>query len=370
MNSSTQTRHFRRQNLQTALKCALVGSVFLTASTTYAIDIVTRKSTETRASGDITDVTKDGIKVKPRTGPVISIPTNDILNIEWDGQPSEFQLAQTDEANLRLAKALQGYEKALGKVGSGKSNLETDIKFHIARTWAAMGLSDSSKLDQAITNVEGFKNGNPNSFRYYDALLHLGQLYVAKEDYLKADATYAALGRAPFAEKQMAAKIASADLLLKQKNLSGAIAAYDAVIALPANDDSTKERKLEAMIGKAECQILQDQIDESLKVVRDVIKQAPPANTSLLAKAYIAKGDCLVRQGKNDEALLAYLLVDIVLAPKMSAAERDFHAQALFNLAKLWPAVGQPGRAAEASSSLETKYPGSAWTKKLTGTGG
>lgn len=348
----------------------LFVSLSFIASPLWAIDIVTRKSTETRASGDITEVTKDSIKVKPRTGPEITIPTNDIIKIEWDGQPSEFQLAMTDEQNLRLDKALQGYEKALPKVPTGKSYLKADVEFHIARTWSSMGLSDSSKLDQAIAKVEAFKDANPNSFRYYENLLHLGHLYVAKEDYIKADATFNALSRAPFPETQMQAKIASADVLLKQNNLSGAITAYDQVIALPANDDSTKGRKLEAMIGKATCQIRQDKVDESLKVVVDVIKQAPAANTSLLSKAYLAKGDCLVRQGKNDQALLAYLVVDIVLAPKMAAAERDFHAQALFNLAKLWPTVGQPGRAAEASSALETNYPESSWTKKITGTGG
>ena len=359
-----------RNHIHYSINLALFVGVSLIASPLWAIDIVTRKSTDTRASGDITAVTKDSLTVKPRTGPEIKIPTNDVLKIEWDGQPSEFQLAMTDEQNLRLDKALQGYEKALPKVPTGKTFLKADVEFHIARTWASMGLSDSSKLDQAISKVEAFKNGNASSFRYYEALLHLGHLYVAKADYLKADATFNILSRAPFPETQMQAKIASADVLLKQNNLTGAIAAYDQVIGLPANDDSTKAKKLEAMIGKASCQIQQDKVDESLKVVLDVIKQAPAGNTPLLSKAYIAKGDCLVRQGKNDQALLAYLVVDIVLAPKMAASERDFHAQALFNLAKLWPTVGQPGRAAEASSSLETNYPESSWTKKLTGAGG
>jgi hypothetical protein len=58
---------------------------------------------------------------------------------------------------------------------------------------------------------------------------------------------------------------------------------------------------------------------------------------------------------------MSFLHVDVI--PSL-AQEKDYHAEALYHLAQLWGAVGQPARAAEAAARLEQLYPNSDWARK------
>jgi TolA-binding protein len=72
------------------------------------------------------------------------------------------------------------------------------------------------------------------------------------------------------------------------------------------------------------------------------------------------KGDCLKSQGKVKEAILAYLHV-----PVLFEKEKVALAEALYNLAVLWPRADQPERGLAAQQELQENYPDSPWTKKL-----
>ena len=82
----------------------------------------------------------------------------------------------------------------------------------------------------------------------------------------------------------------------------------------------------------------------------------------MLSKAYAVLGDAYRAAGKEQDALIAFLTVDLVYN-----TQPESHAEALFNLAQLWDKAQNPERARQAKQALEATYPDSSWTKKLAG---
>jgi outer membrane protein assembly factor BamD (BamD/ComL family) len=62
---------------------------------------------------------------------------------------------------------------------------------------------------------------------------------------------------------------------------------------------------------------------------------------------------------RNDEAELSYLKTDLLY--RMQA---DAHAEALYQLSKVYAKMGNTQRAADAKQKLGKLYPTSPWTKK------
>ena len=77
-------------------------------------------------------------------------------------------------------------------------------------------------------------------------------------------------------------------------------------------------------------------------------------------EAYVLQGNALQALNRAKEAVLAYLHVDI-LFPR----EAGYHAESLYHMTKLWKAVQLPERGLEAEAKLQSSYPNSEWTKKL-----
>ncbi len=83
-------------------------------------------------------------------------------------------------------------------------------------------------------------------------------------------------------------------------------------------------------------------------------------DSRLQAEAYLRQGDCYRAQNKEQDAVLAYLHVDVLFS-----AEKSQHAEALFQLTKLFTKLAQPARASEHREKLEGEYPTSDWAKQI-----
>ena len=77
------------------------------------------------------------------------------------------------------------------------------------------------------------------------------------------------------------------------------------------------------------------------------------------AQAYNTLGTALRKAGKPQDALLAFLHVDVLYF-----ASAEDHAEALANLAQLWNEVQKPERAAQALQTLKTRYKNSRWASQ------
>jgi tetratricopeptide (TPR) repeat protein len=121
-----------------------------------------------------------------------------------------------------------------------------------------------------------------------------------------------------------------------------------------------ESQRQEAVLGKARVLIAQKKFDDSLKLLEEVIAKAPADDSKVNAEAFLRQGDCLREQGNDKDALLSYLLVDLLFA-----SEKPLHAEALYRLSVLWDKVGNKGRAEDARDRLKSDHENSEWTKQL-----
>lgn len=343
----------------------VISSLMLVAIQAEAadIDMVVRKSDGKTLGGEIKAITKTEVTVFQKVGNKEDVvPANDILSVEWKDEPAMLRLARSNEKAGNYAQAMTGYEEALAAAGS-VTNLKADIQFLIARTAARIAQADPSQAAVAMEKLKAFVGENRDFFRFYDAQMLLAETALLAGDTVAADAAFNLVQQSPWKDYQMAGKIGSAETLLAQNKVNEAKGIFDQVAAIQPGNPAEKARQLQATIGQARCLRQQNQIPQATESLRKVIDQAEAGESRLLAEAYLQLGDCYSSDAQQlKDAVLAYLHVDVI--PTL-ASHADLRAEALYHLARLWPAVGEPARGAEASAKLEQDYPNSEWTKKL-----
>lgn len=346
-----------KRTLLTTTSFALLMAATLSAA---AAEKITRKSDTKALNGDVTTVTKDKITVKDGVGKITEVPSNDLVDIEWTGEPTGLILGRGPEKNRKYQAALDEYNKAI-KDPKAKGNILAEIEFAIARTTAKQALfEDATKSDDAVKKLETFIKARAESYHFYEAIFLLGDLLVAKKDFAAADTHYQKLNNAPWPDYKMAAKNASAKAALAGNDQAGALAKFEEVAAMKGDTPAEVFRRNEALVGKASVFVAQQKYDDALKVVDSIIETSTTEDGPVMAEAYNIQGDVLQAQNKVKEAILAYLHV-----PLLFEKEKTAHAKALFNLAQLWPKVDQPERGEQAKRELQEGYPESEWTKKL-----
>lgn len=324
-------------------------------------DVVNRKSGEKRAAGTITETSKTEITVKPSTGQPVTVPANDVASVDWGDGPIIMKLGKGDENNGKFEAALEKFAKASEDVKSGHDLVRADLSFLTARVTARIALTDPSRRDEAVAKLTGFLKANANNFRFYEAQLWLGQVYLARQEFEPARLAFETLGQSPWSDYQLSAKVNLGRVLMSQNKLEEAAQAFDEAIAAAGTTPADQARKYEAMVGKARSLIAQNRQAEALTALNEVVdKSASSGDTALQAEAYVMQGTCLQATNKTKEAVLAYLHVDVLFA-----RESAYHAEALYHLARLWKVVQHPDRSLEAQAKLEGSYPNSEWTKKL-----
>lgn len=352
----------RRYHLILSLGLAFVMTSSLSAQ---EIDTVFLKD-GSKVAGQITEITKTDVTVSQKVGNKIEkVPANSIYYVEWKGEPPQLNLARSNERSGNLMQAITGYEEALVALETTNLSTKADINFLLARTASKLAQTDPSQAAVAIKQLKEFVAGNRDFYRYYDAQMVLAQTALLSNDTSTSDGAYTLLQKAPWLDYQMAGKIGSANTLLARNDIPGAKTIFDDVVNSKPKTAAEKSRQLEAKLGQAGCLHRQNKYDESGIILQNVIDETTANDTRLLAEAYLRMGDGYAAQGqKNKDAILSYLHVDVI--PSL-AAHADLHAEALFRLTKLWTAVNQPSRSADAAAKLESDYSNSPWTKKLGG---
>lgn len=342
----------------------VVVALALSTSQAFSAEMITRRR-DKPLSGDVTGVSKTEVTVKVKTPKeeTIKVPANVVQSITWTGESPEAILARADESGGRYQKAIDAYQKAIQGAKAANALAKVDLEYGIARSRGKLALTDASQLDEAIKKLEEFRSKQGDHYRFYEAVGLLGQLYLAKKDIAKAQAAFETLGKAPWKESQLASKIAMGRLLLADDKPDEAVTAFDAVIGQPADGPQEESQRQEAMIGKVRVLLNQKKFEEAQKLLEEVIDKADPEDARVNAEAWLRLGDCLREQGKDKDALLAYLHIDVLYA-----TEKSMQAEALFHLTRLWEKVGQKGRAAEARDKLEgDEFKGSEWARQLKG---
>lgn len=334
----------------------------LSAPVARSAETINRKR-DKPLTGDVTEVSKTEvtIKVKNPKEETLRIPAIDIQSISWTGEPPEANVARSDDTGGRYQRAIDGYQKSIQSSKATNPLSKVELEYGVTRATARMALSEPAKIDEAIKRLEEFRSKHGDHYRYYEAVGLLGRLYLAKKEFPKAQVAFDALAKAPWKESQLAAKIAIGRMLQADEKPDQAIAAFDAVIGESADGKSGESQRQEAMLGKAQVLIAQKKYDGAQKLLEEVIDKADADDAKVMAEAYLRLGDSLREQGKDKEALFAYLHVDVLFS-----SERACEAEALFHLTRLFEKTGQKARAAELRDKLEgEEFRNTEWARQL-----
>jgi tetratricopeptide (TPR) repeat protein len=309
-------------------------------------------------AGEVAGMTAHQVTLNKGLTGARDIAVNEIKSIQFDGEPPELSQARLNAGNGAYDNALE----SLAKIDVAKVNrdyVKQDVEFYKGWCAAKLALAGQGEIGDAGRQLNAFVQANPNNFHYLAAREAMGDLLMAGGAYAKAEVQYAELAKAPWADYKMRAAVAVGRSLQAQKKHPEAIKQFDAALATPGDDAAAQNERLSATLGKAVSLAETGGVDEAVGIIEKVIHDADPQQKELHARAYNSLGTCYEKAGKNKEALLAFLHVDVLYNTVPEA-----HAEALSHLASLWKAIGQDERARESRQTLTDRYGGSRWAKQ------
>ncbi len=310
-----------------------------------------------KISGSITGVTPLAVTIKTSSGPT-EVPASKINKLVFKDQPNGIAKARTRIESGRFDDAIEELEKISG---SNPPFVQQEIDFLKAFATSEVALrAGTITAAEAGKAMFGFTQKNANSHHFYEATEILGKLFFAVGKADSAEKEFAKLTSSQWPELVLDGHFYRGEMLNELQKPSEAGAAYDAILSAPANDDLTQSYKLIAKCQKAKSQGLAGNTEEAIKVIEQVIKVENPENTRLFAYAYNALGACHLKAGNIKEAATAYLHTELLFA-----SEQEPHAEALYQLALIWPKLDQTDRASRAREGLKSRYRNSYWATKL-----
>lgn len=313
-----------------------------------------------RVRGSIVSLAPDSVEIEGRSG-IEKVGIAEIREVMLDGEPESLASART----LLLRRDPKGAIEELAKLEPADiKEAEPRIReeYEFLKTATAAGAATAADGAAAAQALTAFLTRNARSHHFFEGQELLGDLYARLGKYSEAAAAYGALDRGPPALRIRAAS-SKARLLLEQGKPADAIKEFDAASKIPteAGDSASAAQKGEARLGMARCLARTGKAADGVTVARTAIREADPGDRDLLAAAFAALGECQrAGGGKNEDALISFLTVDLVYN-----TVPDRHAEALYNLVELWEATKQPERSREARQALISTYPDSPWAKKL-----
>lgn len=310
--------------------------------------------------GTITSISRTEIAISSTNGNK-KYPVNEVQKVTFKGEPRELRNARDSVKKGQLEAARSGLEE-INTDDISRHEILQDIAFYKAFCDGRLALTGGGDKGAAVKALRAFEidTAKKDNFHYYAAMELLGDLAVALSSFDNGVVYYGKLGEAPWPDYKMRANVLQANALVAGEKFTEALKKYDEVLAGSVDDVEAREQKLLAALGKAVCLAETGQpqqgIDSVLKIIEENDSRAKP---QLFARAYNALGVCYLKAEKSQDALLAFLHVDLLFNQTP-----DAHAQALYYLTDLWRTVNKSERAIRARSVLENRYSGTPWANR------
>ena len=330
-------------------------------------------------NGKVKEVSKTEVQLQLTPGDQIAkIPANEIETISYDGQPADLGALPTAARGGNYANANELIRK-LTDAGLTDPNMKDELEFYKMYVQAKTAMTSGKLVDMktARETIDKYMKTSVNSWHYYEAVELLGEICLEiaaveveslRNSWYKMaiEEAYTRLAQAPWDETKIRAKISRAKAQHLSKEIDAAVASYDEALKDATGKESDPQiasLMLAARVGKAEV-VGEKSPNEGIRLVQEIIAKADPEDSRVQAVAALAIARCYEKDNKPKDALLNYLKVDVLYF-----SQQQYHAEALYNLSRLWNTLNNPERAREAATTLRTRYPGSVWAAKL-GAGG
>lgn len=314
-------------------------------------------------SGTILSLSPMVVEIEAR-GETQKIPIERIREVTFAGEPEPLKTARVAIARGAAGEALEEIAKIAPADMEGVEQFIVDeLAFVRAAAAGGQAASTGEKLPQGLKAVQDYLGKHPQTHHTFAMQELLARLLARSGKYQEAAAALAPLDRGPPAYRVRAAA-ARAGLFYDQKKYAEAAAEFTAASQIPtdAKDGPSAMQKRVALIGAARCLSRQGKAGEAVALIEKAIGESAAEDVEVLGPAYAAIGDALRTAGRDQDAIIAFLTVDMV-HNKVS----DSRAEALFNLVELWDKNKYPQRAAEARQQLVQGYPDSIWARRLAG---
>lgn len=339
------------------LTMAAIGVALLHASVAGAADRI-RPKQGAPVMGKVTKITPTGVTIELQSEGIREVPVNEIASVSFDEEPRDLLQVRIAANTGRYDDVLTFLEKITpDEVKRGE--IKTDLDFYKALAQVRLALGGSGSKTDAGKQLVAFERANPNSHHYFATCEALGDLLVSINRFKQAEAYYAKVAAAPWPDFKMRAGVLMARALAEQKQFDSAITRFDQVLAIDAKGKEADKQRHAAQLGKATALAASGKIEPAVKLVEEVVAKADAEDGDLHARAYNALGNCYLAANKKQDALMAFLHVDLLYA---GFAEQ--HAEALARLSTLWVELNKPERGAQARQALEQRYPNSRWAQK------
>lgn len=345
----------KKQSLALAVAACLLGGAAAQADDTV------RKTSGEQIKCSVKSVDKDGVVIE-KSGKEDKLKAFEVHSIRFDGEPAKMLQVRLQINNGGYENALRGMD-AVSADSLERKEAKTELAFLKAYCNARLALGGSVDVAEAGKQMVDFVKNHGESYHYYQANELLGDMLVAAGRYDNAADYYAKLSESPYDEYKIRAGVAVGRARLAEKKYPEAMKEFDTALSLAEKGSgaAAESAKESALIGKASCLAEMGKPDDGIKLVGEVISKLPPEEVDLHARAYVAQGNCYAKKPDNaKQALISFLHVDVLYFSNAQA-----HAEALWNLARLWNDIGKPERALQATSLLKERYPNSPWAKQL-----
>lgn len=338
----------------------IVIAALITSATCRAQDSVFKIRAgggNSKLSGKITEVTPEGVTID---GDFVAGP--EIRKLVFSREPSEIARARSRMESGRFADCI-------AELANIKSPAKTEAILQEVDFLRAFSNSQISLRGGAVTaqdagkELGAFIKNHPSSYHLYAAMEQYAKQLFAFGKLELAAAEFEKLGKVQWNEYKLKGLLGHGMVLGDLKQFPQALASFDAILQIQANDDMTQAYQLLAQCEKAKISGLQGNVEESKKVLETLIReQSPdgPGSKRLFAHLYNALGAIYEESGGFQQASLAYLKTELLYP---NVAER--HAEALYHLALIWPKRGEPERASRARDTLKSRHRNSYWAGKL-----
>ena len=348
----------------------LIGSVFVVAfqSATRvdaADQIVTRDQT---LFGEIDSVSTQAVRFIPRgsTKSAQEIDVTDVVMVQFSGEPQALVESKKRLVENDFVGALEAIEQvSKDDIQSESVAIRGEYAYVRAAATGHVAMSTHENLLSALQSIEEVLDQFTRSIHYYDLLELAGDLETNLGRYDQATVRYKEIGLgSPLL--MVRARRLQGNLLAAEDQHKKAIVEFEKVQSCDLGGGFIEQEKMLACLGRAESLISLSRFDEAISLVGTMLSaeypdEVPSADVRrLLGKAYSILGQSFLGMKQDQEALVAYLTVDLVYGETS-----DTHAESLFRLFHLWNKGGYPRRAEEVREKLIKNYPRSTWAAEL-----